>query len=81
MIADPRACAKKYLTALSVSWLVCDWSISGTNDRRLTSIEIQAINQFVLDRAIIVLSSKSNENNKDDGRINITRVWRSWTPY
>jgi hypothetical protein len=44
---------------------------------RLTSIEIQAINQFVLDSAIIVLVNKNNENISDEGIINITRVWRS----
>jgi hypothetical protein len=48
---------------------------------RFTSIEIQAINQFVLDSAIIVLVNRNNENNRDDGKMNITRVWRSRTPY
>lgn len=81
MIAEPRAWAKKYLIALSVSWLEWDWSISGMNDNKLISIEIQAINQLVLDKAIIVLSIRNNVNNKEDGNINSTRVWRSWTPY
>jgi hypothetical protein len=44
---------------------------------RLTSIEIQAISQFVLDSAIIVLVNKNDENSSDEGIISITRVWRS----
>jgi hypothetical protein len=44
---------------------------------RLTSIEIQAISQFVLDSAIIVLVNKNDENRSDEGIISITRVWRS----
>jgi hypothetical protein len=47
------------------------------NDNKLISIEIQAINQLVLDKAIIVLSIRNNVNNKEDGNINSTRVWRS----
>jgi hypothetical protein len=77
IIAEPRACARKYLMALSVSWLVCVCSINGMNDNRLISIEIQANNQFVLDSAIIVLITKNNEKSRDEGRIIATRVWRS----
>lgn len=47
------------------------------NDNKLISIEIQAISQLVLDKAIIVLSIRNNVNNKEDGNINSTRVWRS----
>jgi hypothetical protein len=81
IIAEPRAWAKKYLIALSVSWLVWDCSISGINDNRLISMEIQAISQLVLAKAMIVLSIRNSVNNKEDGNINSTRVWRSWTPY
>jgi hypothetical protein len=40
-------------------------------------MEIQAINQLVLDKAIMVLSTRNIVNNKEDGNINSTRVWRS----
>jgi hypothetical protein len=46
-------------------------------DNRLISIEIQAISQFVLESAIMVLVTKNNENRSDEGIINGTRVWRS----
>lgn len=81
IIAEPRAWARKYLMALSVSWLQCDCNISGTNDSRLISMEIQATNQLVLDRAMVVLSRRNNVNSKEDGKESSTRVWRSWTPY
>lgn len=55
MIAEPMACARKYFTAPSVSWLVLVLHISGINLSRLISMAIQAINQLVLDRAISVL--------------------------
>jgi hypothetical protein len=29
----------------------------------------------------MVLVTKNNENRSDEGIINGTRVWRSWTPY
>lgn len=79
--AEPRACARKYLIAASISWFVLCWSINGMKDNRLISIEIQAISQFVLESAIMVLVTKNNENRSDEGIINGTRVWRSWTPY
>lgn len=79
--ADPSACAKKYFTAASVSWFAPLYKIIGINDRRFTSIDSHAINQFELDKAINVLKTRNVEKIADDGNnINI-RAWRSWTPY
>lgn len=40
-------------------------------------MEIQATNQLVLDRAMVVLSRRNNVNSKEDGKESSTRVWRS----
>jgi hypothetical protein len=54
-MADPSACGKKYLIAPSVSWFILVDKIIGMNDKRFNSIEVHTNNQFVLDRAAIVL--------------------------
>jgi hypothetical protein len=55
IIADPMACARKYFTAPSVSWLVLVEHINGINLNRLISMAIHAVIQLVLDNAIKVL--------------------------
>jgi len=40
-------------------------------------MEIQAISQFVLERAITVLVVRNSKNMRDDGIISGTRAWRS----
>jgi len=54
-MADPNACAKKYFTDPSISWLFFVCNIIGINLRRLSSIAPHKRIQFVLDRAIKVL--------------------------
>jgi len=80
IVADPRAWARKYFTALSVSWLIFVCSIIGINARRFSSMEIHAISQLVLDKAIIVLVIKIAENNIDDGAMYNIGTRRNWTP-
>jgi len=56
--ADPRAWARKYLTAPSVSWLVFVCIMIGINLRRFSSMAPHRRIQFVLDRAIKVLINR-----------------------
>lgn len=55
--ADPRAWARKYFTAPSVSWLFLVWSIIGINLSKFSSMAPHSRIQFDLDRAIIVLEN------------------------
>lgn len=64
---EPSACAIKYLTAASVSWLFLVCIISGINLSILTSIEIQRNSQLVLDIAIMVLMIKIDIFNTKNG--------------
>jgi len=80
MTAEPRACAKKYLIALSHSWFICDCNIMGMKASRFSSMEIQANNQLELDKAISVLMTRTEKNSIEDGISCSIRTRRNWTP-
>lgn len=56
--ADPRAWARKYFTAPSVSWLFFVCTMIGMNLSRFSSMAPHSRIQFVLDRAIKVLINR-----------------------
>lgn len=78
--ADPRAWAKKYLRAASVSWFDFVLRIRGIKLIKFSSMATQARNQLGLDRAISVLAIRVNEKMKVDGVNENIKTWRSWTP-
>ena len=80
IIADPNACARKYLMAASTSWLDFCLVITGIKLSRLISIKIQAINQFLLIKASKDLAPMVRITRKEDGVIKSIRAWRSRTP-
>jgi hypothetical protein len=77
-IEDPRAWARKYFIAASVSWLLFELRMIGIKLNRLSSMEIQIHIQFELDIAINVLSTIISEAVNNIG-VNIIRVKRSRT--
>jgi hypothetical protein len=52
--AEPRACARKYFTAASVSWFICEETIKGINLIRFSSILTQINSQLDLEMTIKV---------------------------
>jgi hypothetical protein len=80
IIADPRACARKYLMAASTSWLDFWLVITGMKLSRLISIKIQAINQLLLISARSDLAIRVVITRNEDGVISSIRTWRSRTP-
>lgn len=61
--AEPRAWARKYFTAPSVSWLFLVCITIGINLRRLSSMAPHKRIQFALDRAISVLTTRDRDVN------------------
>lgn len=59
--ADPSACARKYLIDPSVSWLFFVCIIIGINLRRFNSIAAHKRIQFVLDKAMRVLTIRDTD--------------------
>jgi len=59
--ADPNACARKYFTDPSVSWLFLVCSMMGINLSKLSSIAPHRRIQFVLDKAMRVLINSDND--------------------
>lgn len=78
--ADPKAWARKYLRAASVSWFDFMLRMRGINLIKFSSIATQARNQLGLDRAISVLATRVDEKMKVDGVSGNIKTWRSWTP-
>lgn len=68
---DPIAWAIKYLMAASVSWNLEEVSIRGKNDIKLISRANHSINQFLLERAIILLKTIVIDIDIVNGVINI----------
>lgn len=75
-IAEPRACARKYVIAASVSEFDFIVMIIGINLSRFNSSEIQIKSQLDLDTVMIVLIISIGITIADIGDINIG-IWRS----
>lgn len=79
--ADPSAWARKYFTAPSVSWLLFDCIIMGTNLNRFSSMAPQRNIQLALDIAITVLNTSVDIARAIVGDLMYCiRLWRNWTP-
>lgn len=78
-IEDPRAWAKKYFIAASVSWDNDDLKIKGINLSMFNSIATHTISHLDLEIAISVLRSKVDIETIEVDVIFI-RVRRGWTP-
>lgn len=77
-IADPNACARKYLIHPSVSWLCLDCIMIGINLRRFNSMAAQRKSQFVLEIAISDLIMSVEEANMEAGiHRYLIRLWRN----
>lgn len=75
-MAEPRACARKYVIAASVSEFDFIVMIIGINLSRFNSSEIQIKSQLDLDTVITVLIISIGITIADIGDINIG-IWRS----
>jgi hypothetical protein len=79
--ADPKAWARKYFTDPSVSWLFFVCIMIGMNLRRFSSMAPHIKIQFVLDRAISVLSIKDTRVSIMIGeRMIFIKLWRRRAP-
>ena len=80
IVAEPIACAKKYLISASTSWLLLEYRIIGKKLNIFSSIDIHINNQFVLVKAISVLITNVKEIIKVNGIKKVSKIWRNWTP-
>lgn len=76
-ILDPRAWARKYFTAASVSWDFFECIIIGINLSRLISKATHRNSQFVLEIAISVLKIIMEEDKIKNGEF--IKTWRNRT--
>ena len=76
-ILDPRACARKYFTAASVSWDFFECIIIGINLSKLISKAAHKNSQFALEIAIIVLKIIMEEDKIKNGEF--IKTWRNRT--
>lgn len=79
--ADPKACAKKYFTDPSVSWLLFVCIIIGINLIRFNSMALPRIIQFALVKAIKVLIMRDiNANIIVGDHIKIMKITKELNP-